>query len=99
MTRKRKSLFTFRKRSFLDPISTGHTSYILAEVESSDNGSYEFGNYLITMADCRRAIRLEFEIGNARNRRLSLKKIDLLIDVLARFRDAIQTEIEAIEKR
>ena len=99
MTRKRKSLFTFRKRSFLDPISTGHTSYILAEVESSDNGSYEFGNYLITIADCRRAIRLEFEIGNARNRRLSLKKIDLLIDVLARFRDAIQTEIEAIEKR
>jgi hypothetical protein len=30
-----KSLFNLRKRVFLNPISTGHTSYILAEAESS----------------------------------------------------------------
>jgi hypothetical protein len=96
---KRKSIFTFRKRSFLNPISTGHTSYIPAEVESSDNGAYRFGNYLLTIADRKRAIRLEFEIGNARSRRQSLKKIDLLIDILTAFRDALQTEIDLIEKR
>ena len=37
--------FTFRKRSFLNPTSTGFTSFILAEAESSDNGAYEWGNY------------------------------------------------------
>ena len=40
MDRKR-SFFTFRKRSFLNPASTGYTSYILAEVESSQDGAYK----------------------------------------------------------
>jgi hypothetical protein len=90
--------FTFRKRSFLNPVSTGQTSYILAEVESSDNGAYKWGNYLLTIADCKRTIRLEFEIGNARSRRLSLQKINLLISVLTRFRDALTKEIALVEK-
>ncbi|HKU74443.1 MAG TPA: hypothetical protein VJR02_11025 [Pyrinomonadaceae bacterium] len=95
---KKKSLFTFRKRSFLNPISTGHTSYILAEAESSDNGTYRWGNYLVTIADCKRIIRLEFFLGNARSRRRSLAKINLLIDVLTSFRDALVREIAAIER-
>ena len=32
---KKRSVYTLRKRSFLSPASTGYTSYILAEVESS----------------------------------------------------------------
>jgi hypothetical protein len=90
--------FTYRKRSFLNPVETGHTSYILAEVESSDNGAYRFGNYLLTLADCRRIIRLEFALGNKRERRRSLKKINLLIDILTRFRDALTKELNLIER-
>jgi hypothetical protein len=45
-----------------------------------------------------RAIRLEFKIGNARSRRLSLQKINLLISVLTRFRNALAKEIALIEK-
>ena len=90
--------FTFRKRSFLNPISTGHTSYILAEVESSDNGAYQWGNYLLTIADCKRIIRLEFALGHKRERRRSLAKINLLINVLTSFRDALVREISLIEK-
>ena len=90
--------FTFRKRSFLNPVSTGHTSYILAEVESSDNGAYRFGNYLLTIADCRRIIRLEFFLGDKKARRRSLKKINLLIEILTRFRDALSKELDLIER-
>lgn len=97
MSRKRRSLF-FRKRLFLNPISTGETSYVLAEAESSQNGEYKWGVYLLTLADCRRRVQLEFFLGTKRARQLSLKKINLLIEVLTRFRDALVKEIELIEK-
>lgn len=97
MDRKRSS-FTFRKRSFLNPASTGYTSFILAEVESSHEGAYKWGNYLLTLADCKRVIQLEFFLGTKQARRIGLRKINLLIDVLSRFRDALQKEIALIEK-
>jgi hypothetical protein len=93
-----KSLFTFRKRSFLSPTSTGHTSYILAEAESSRNGEYKWGTYMLTIADCRRRVLLEFFLGTKQARRISLKKIDLLIDILERFREVLIKENDLIQK-
>ena len=93
-----KSLFSLRKRVFLNPVSTGHTSYILAEVESSRGGEYKWGHYMLTIADCRRRIQLDFFLGTKTARRISLKKINLLIDVLTRFRDALIKEQDLIEK-
>jgi hypothetical protein len=93
-----KPLFNLRKRVFLNPVSTGHTSYILAEVESSRDGEYKWGHYMLTIADCRRRIQLEFFLGSRTARRISLKKINLLIDVLTRFRDALIKERDLIEK-
>jgi len=90
--------FSFRRRSFLNPISTTHTSYIDAVVESSENGEYKIGSNILTLADCHRVIRIEFFLGNKRNRRRSLAKINLLIDILTRFRDALIRESELIEK-
>ena len=97
MDRKRSS-FTFRKRSFLNPASTGYTSFILAEVEFSDEGAYKWGNYLLTLADCKRVVQLDFFLGTKQARRIALRKINLLLDVLSRFRDALQKEIALIEK-
>ena len=57
------SIFSHRKRVFLNPISTGHTSYIFTEVESSRGGEYKWGHYMLTIADCRRRIQLEFFLG------------------------------------
>jgi len=87
-----KNPFNLRKRVFLNPVSTGHTSYILAEAESSRNGEYRWGHYMLTIADCRRPVRLEFFLGTKRARRESLKKIDLLMKQLEGFRTALQTE-------
>ena len=97
MDRKR-SVFTFRKRSFLNPTSTGYASYILAEVESSDGGAYKWGNYLLTLADCKRVVQFEFFLGTKQARRIALKKINLLINVLTQFRDPLVREIALIEK-
>ena len=93
-----KSDFSFRKRAFLNPVSTGHTSYILAETESSRDGEYRCGHYMLTIADCRRSIQLEFFLGSKQARRRSLTKINLLIDILTSFREALIKEIELIDK-
>jgi hypothetical protein len=95
---RKRSVFTLRKRAFLNPASTGHTSYILVEVESSDNGDYQWGTNMVTLADCHRSIRLEFFLGRKRERRRSLAKLNLLIDTLTRFRDALTKESDLIDK-
>ena len=86
----------FRKRVFLASVSTGHTSYILAEVESSRGGEVKFGHYMLTIADCRRRIQLEFFLGTMRAWRESLKKLDLLLSVLSSFRSRLLAEAHAI---
>jgi hypothetical protein len=53
---------------------------------------------MITIGDCKRVIKLEFFLGTKQARRIALRKINLLIDVLTRFRDALVTEIAFIEK-
>jgi hypothetical protein len=88
----------YRKRVFLASISTGHTSYILTEAESSRGGEYKWGHYMVTMADCRRRIQLEFFLGTVRARRESLKKIDLLIKHLEQFRTALRREAGLIHQ-
>ena len=88
----------YRKRVFLASISTGHTSYIFAEAESSRGGEYKWGHYMLTMADCRRRIQLEFFLGTIRARRESLRKIDLLIKQLEQFRTALRTEAGLIHQ-
>src|SRR5215475_6501382 len=86
----------FRKRVFLASVSTGHTSYILAEVESSRGGEYKWGHCMLTIADCRRRIQLEFFLGTVRARRESLRKLDLMLKVLGSFRTALLAEAQAI---
>jgi len=88
--------FLFRKRAFLASVSTGHTSFILAEVESSRGGEYKWGHCMLTIADCRRRIQLEFFLGTVRARRESLRKLDLLLKVLGSFRSALLAEAQAI---
>jgi hypothetical protein len=95
---QKPSVYTLHKRLFLNPASTGYTSFILAEVESSDGGAYKYGNYLLTIADCKRVIKLEFFLGTKQARSIALRKINLLIDVLTRFRDALANKIALIEK-
>ena len=69
---------------------------MLAEVESSDGGEYKCGHYMIVLADCRRQIHLEFLLATPRDRKRSLAKIDLLVEVFSAFRTALQREAQLI---
>ena len=54
---------------------------------------------MVIIADCKRAIQLEFFLGTKKTRRISLTKINLLLDVLTQFRDALANEIALSRKR
>ena len=88
--------FNYRKRIFLTPVSSGIASYVLAEVESSDGGEYKCGHNMITLADCRRQIELEFCLATPRDRKRSFAKIDLLVEVFNAFRSALEKEAQLI---
>src|SRR4029078_3064090 len=90
------STCTYRRRVFLAPVSTGFTSHVLAEVESSCNGENDGGHCMLTIADCHRSVQFEFFLGNAMFRRQSLAKIDLLLKVLNGFREALIKEARLI---
>ena len=93
----RKTIYAFSKRAFLNPASTHLTSYIQAYVQTGPDGPDKWGDNMVLIADCKRVVELEFFLGTKRHRRISLAKIDLLIDILTQFRTALAKEIRSIE--
>ena len=89
----------YRKRAFLNPISISAPSFIQAVADSSDEGTYLLGNYVLIIADCNRRIMLEFCLANATQRKMSLAKIDRLVKVVNEFRDAVYAEAKLIENQ
>ena len=90
--------FRYQKRTFLAPASTGTTSYIVAEVESSYEGEYPLGTNMLTIADCHRRIEIEFFLGNRRDRQRSLAKARLLAHIVNTFCEELREEANLIEK-
>ena len=72
---------------------------MLAEVESSEEGDYTGGHYMLALADCHRRIELEFCLTTSLTRRQSLAKIGLFMEVLSEFRAALAAEAELIAER
>lgn len=89
---------TYRKRVFLNPISISAPSFIQAVADSSDEGTYLLGNYILIIADCHRNIMLEFNLANEKQRKMSLAKVDRLLKVVNEFREALHAEAALIEK-
>ena len=88
----------YLKRVFLNPISEGAPSFVQAVADSSDEGTYTLGNYLLILADCERRVMLHFHVANPRSRKIARAKIDKLAQVVNDFRAALIKEIELIEK-
>jgi len=87
----------YRKRVFLNPISHSQPSFIQAVADSSDEGTYMLGSYVLIIADCHRNIMLEFGLANPKQRKISLDKIDRLAKVVNEFRDAVHAEAKLLD--
>jgi hypothetical protein len=91
----------YRKRVFLNPISTGEPSFVFAVADSSDGGERSDGNYVLTLGegDSKRIIEIEFPLTSSRLRKQSLAKIDALAQIINRFKDKIHSEADLINQR
>jgi hypothetical protein len=89
--------FAYCKRVFLHPPTIGKNSYICAIADSSDGGKDEQGDYLLFLADCYRAVELDFSLHRPKERKESLAKIDTIAEVVNGFREALHREAQAIE--
>ena len=87
----------YRKRIFLNPISEGAPAFIQAVADSSDDGTYKLGNYLLIIADCNRRITLEFALSSKRARRQARAKVERFAAVVNGFRTHMIKELESIE--
>ena len=87
----------YLKRVFLNPIKEGAPSFIQAVADSSDEGTYLLGNYLLIIADCDRRIMLHFHVSSPKARRQARAKIDRLVQVVSNFRNALIKELELID--
>jgi hypothetical protein len=87
----------YRKRVFLNPISLSAPSFIQAVADSSDEGTYLIGNYMLIIGDCHRNIMLEFSLANPMLRKASLAKIDRIAKVVNEFRQAVYAEARLLD--
>ena len=97
-------IFHVNERAFLN-LPTNLRAYIIAFVEDTSpypacSDKYEYGGQIsLRIADCFDEIELHFDLSTKRERENSCYKAKTLAEILAKFRDAIETESKMIEER
>jgi hypothetical protein len=90
--------FRYYKRTFLAHAASNTNSYVIAEVESTEDGEYRLGTNMLTIADCNKQIELEFSLSSSKARQRSLARAELLANLINGFRDSLQEEVKQIER-
>jgi hypothetical protein len=92
--------YKYIRRDFLNaaPGDLVHTSYVLAHVADSDSGRIAHGSNMLVIADCNRTTNFEFYLGDQEARDSSLGKVNLLLEIVSQFHDALLGEAYAIAK-
>ena len=87
----------YAKRIFLNPIADGAPAFIQAVADSSNNGTYKLGNYLLIIGDCRRNVTLEFALSSKTARAKARVKIERFAAVVNEFREHVLKELDLID--
>ena len=93
-----------RRREFLndDPELPG---FIIGVVEDTRDlpddpeDAWKWGTVVLDLADCSRRVSFDFDLNNVSSRANSLRKINLIAEVVNEVRDAIAVEVESRDAR
>lgn len=96
--------YRVRIRRFLNVLGYNAGAYILAAVEDSSNHredqhGWPYVDVDLTLADCGRVVGFDFDLSTRGSRRNSLRKIDIMIETLVVFREALREEAGLAEHR
>jgi hypothetical protein len=100
-----QSRYHVRRREFLNE-DPELPAFIIGIVEDTPGISdddpdrrWNWGNITLDMADCYRRVRFEFDLDDPHRRANSLRKINLIAEVVNAVRDGITLEVESRNAR
>jgi hypothetical protein len=92
--------FRYYRRSFLNRPGHHATAFIYATVPFTKAEDEEDSCYpVLTIADCNRSISLSIDCGSGADAKNTLYKLDMLIETLTEFREAVRIECEIQKER
>lgn len=104
MSEERTARYHVRRREFLNE-DPELPAFIIAVVEDTrelpddPEGRWNWGTVVLDLADCSRRVSFDFDLENATSRANSLRKINLIADIVNEVRDAITLEVESRNAR
>ena len=72
---------------------------IVQDTSNMTKKSWMFGKVMLDFADCHRRVSFDFDMSDTVIRRESLRKINLIAEVVNAVRDAIEKEVASIDAR
>ena len=104
MSEERAIRYHLRRREFLNE-DPELPAFIIGVVEDTRDlpddpeDLWKWGTVVLDLADCSRRVSFDFDLNNAASRANSLRKINLIAEVVNAVRDAIAVEIESRNAR
>ena len=104
MCEERTARYHVRRREFLNE-DPELPAFIIAVVEDTRDlpddpeDHWKWGTVVLDLADCSRRVSFDFDLNNATSRANSLRKINLIAEVVNEVRDAIAVEVESRNAR
>ena len=104
MSEERTARYHVRRRQFLNE-DTELPAFIIAVVEDTRDlpddpeDHWKWGTVVLDLADCSRRVSFDFDLNDSSARANSLRKINLIAEVVNEVRDAIAVEVESRDAR
>lgn len=104
MSTTRTARYHVRRREFLNE-DVEMPAFIIGVVEDTRElpdepaDNWKWGTVVLDLADCSRRVSFDFDLNDADSRSNSLRKINLIAEVVNAVRDAIEIEVESLNKR
>src|SRR5262249_8047084 len=104
MSEERATRYHVRRREFLNE-DPELPAFVIAVVEDTRDfpddpqDAWKWGTVVLDLADCSRRVSFDFDLNNASSRANSLRKINLIAEVINAVRDAIAIEVESRDAR
>jgi len=104
MSEERTARYHVRRREFLNE-DPELPAFIIAVVEDTRDlpddpeDHWKWGTVVLDLADCSRRVSFDFDLYDSSARANSLRKINLIAEVVNEVRDAIAVEVESRNAR
>src|SRR5947207_15295228 len=104
MSEERATRYHVRRREFLndDPKLPGFIIGVIEdtrELPDDPEDHWKWGTVVLELADCSRRVSFDFDLNNVTSRANSLRKMNLIAEIVNELRDALAVAVESRNAR